>query len=161
MNKIRVNYESSTGTVHAGGLYAQHIGITKCSREFSVHPRNDRRWVPTNQEVTCKQCNPPKKLIIRVDKSISAVFIDDDEKARFVTIRARLLSALETWNNHATGKINKERFDQDMNHDIRDILTDLHEYKHLFKTKRWCYDKKRYVELKRPIRHSIDGKVPK
>jgi hypothetical protein len=165
MDKVIVNYESRTGTIHGGGLYEQHIGITKCSREFSVHPHNNRRWIPTNQEVTCKQCNPPKKLIIPVDENISIFGIDTDEKAYLATIRARLLSAMETWHKHANGKISKKEFYSDLHRDLHDTGDDLHEYMHRYKSKRWCDQRQMYVEASRKspvnkIKHSLDGKVP-
>ncbi len=164
MKKVIVNYESSTGVVHDGGIYAQHVGITKCSREFSIHPHNNRRWIPTNQEVTCKQCNQSKKLIIKVDERISIFGIDTDEKACLATIRARLLSAIETWGKHVNGEINKAEFDLDLRHDLRDIITDLHEYVYRYTGKRWCSQRQRYVPIKtlpvNEVKHSLDGKVP-
>ena len=158
MKKI-INYESSSGVVHEGGLETLRSGLTRCGVEFSIHSDRDHKWYATNKEVTCKKCNPPKKLVFQVDENISVFGIDTDEKACLATIRARLLSALETWNNHASGKIDKERFNQDLHHDLRDTMTDLHEYRHRYKTKRWCQERKRYVVARRPIRHNLDGKV--
>jgi hypothetical protein len=165
MDKVIVNYESRTGTVHSGGLETQWVGIAKCSREFSVHPHNNRRWIPTNQEVTCKQCNPPKKLIIKVSENISIFGIDTDEKARLATIRARILSMLESWEKHAKSETSKKDFYSDLRRDLYDTDDDLHQYMYLFENKVWDDKRQMYVspERKLPvneIKHSLDGKVP-
>ena len=166
MDKVIVNYESSTGVVHDGGLETQWNGLTRCGIEFSIHNRREYKWYATNRDVTCKNCAPPQKMVFTLDENISIFGIDTDEKARLATIRARLLSAMETWSKHASGKIDKEQFDLDMRHDLRDTVTDLHEYRNLYRTKRWSHEKKRYVTVDRSntvnkIRHSLDGKVPK
>lgn len=165
MKKTIITYESSSGVVHEGELYDQHRGVTKCGVYFSIRNTKFPRWYATNKEVACKVCRPVKKLLTSVDKNVAAFGIDTPEKATFATIRARLLSALETWEKHAGGKIDKERFDLDMRHDLRDIVTDLHEYKNRYQAKHWSHEKKRYVttDKNRPvnrIKHNLDGKVP-
>jgi len=159
-----VNYEHpNSKKVHRlddKGIVKQYYGSTKCGLRICTDPRSMYyKWVPTNQEVTCKACSREKRIVFQVDENISVFGIDTDEKACLATIRARLLSALETWNNHASGKIDKARFNQDLRHDLRDTITDLHEYTHRYKTKRWCQERKRYVVARRPIRHNLDGKV--
>jgi len=161
MKKTVTTYESSSGVVHEGELYDQHRGVTKCGVYFSIRNTKFPRWYATNKEVACKVCRPVKKLLTPVGKNIAAFGIDTPEKATFATIRARLLSAMETWTKHVNGEIDKERFNSDMRHDLKDLLTDVSEYTHRYKSKRWCYQEKRYVPLERPIRHSIDGKVPR
>ena len=163
MKKI-MNYESSSGVVHEGKLYGQHKGITKCRVYFNIHNAKSPRWYATNKDATCKVCRPVKKaekIVFAIDEKISIFGINSPEKATFATIRARLLSAMETWRKHANGEIDKERFNLDMRHDLKDLLTDVSEYTHRYKSKRWCYQKKRYVPLERPIKHNLDGKVPR
>ena len=166
MDKVIVNYESSTGVVHDGGLETQWNGLTRCGIEFSIHNRREYKWYATNRDVTCKNCAPPQKMVFALDENISIFGIDTDEKARLATIRARLLSAMETWSKHAGGKMSKKDFYSDLRRDLYDTDDDLHQYIHLSGNKVWDDKLKMYVlpEKKSPvnkIKHSLDGKVVK
>jgi hypothetical protein len=139
--KVEVNYESRTGKIHSGGIYAQWIGITKCGLEFSTSPKNMERWVVTNQPVTCKSC---RKILDKkrkfekggmataaVGPNIHIFAIDTKEKAKFATIGSRIHSLLETWNKMFLGKISKKDFYSDIRWDMGGIEDDLEDYTHL------------------------------
>lgn len=168
MKKI-INYESSSGVVHEGKLRGQHKGITKCRVYFNIHNAKSPRWYATNKDATCKACRPVKKAektVFALNRKISIFGIDTDEKARLATIRARILSMLESWEKHAKGETSKKDFYSALRWDLGDTDDDLHQYMHLFENKVWCNKRRAYVpvEKKLPvneIKHSLDGKVVK
>lgn len=156
----KVNYENPlSGVVHEGGIYAPHLGVTMCSHTFSVHKDSDRPWRATAQAVTCKKCAPPKKLIIQVDKNVFAFGIDTDEKATLATIRARILSMLESWEKHAKGETSKKDFYSALRWDLGDTDEDLHRYMRMQDDKMWCNERRAFVK-RSEIKHNLDGRVP-
>ena len=164
--KVIVNYESSTGVVHEGGLETQWNGLTRCGIEFSIHNRREYKWYATNKGVTCKNCAPPQKVVFALDENISIMGIDTDEKALLATIRARILSMLETWEKHAKGGTSKKDFYSDLRWDLADTDTDLHQYMYTYRNKVWDDQRQMYVPVGRKppvnkIKHSPDGKVSK
>ena len=163
--KMMINYQSSSGVVHKGTRVGFHTGTTKCGIGFTVRHGAYNAWAVTNKEVTCKNCAPPKKLIVKVDENISVFGINTPEKATFATIRARILSMLETWEKHAKGKTSKKEFYSDLRWDLGDIDTDLHQYMYTYKNKVWDDERKMYVKASRKlpvnkIKHDLDGKIP-